>query len=201
MTISVGLVDDQALIREGIARLIELSQVATTAWQAGNGEQALQKLSEDAVDVLLCDIRMPVMDGITLLQRLRAADNQQPVLVLTTFDDHQLFLRALGAGANGFPLKDVSLEKLIQGIRTVADGGFIAEPRLVSQVSTAVKDAPPSDAATLSKKEREILRLVAGGLSNREIADRVFLAEKTVKNYVSRILSKLHMSTRSEAAA
>ncbi len=199
MTIRVGLIDDQALIREGIARLIELSQVATTAWQAGNGEQALQKLAEDAVDVLLCDIRMPVMDGITLLQRLRAADNQQPVLVLTTFDDHQLFLRALGAGANGFLLKDVSLEKLIQGIRTVADGGFIAEPRLVSQVSTAVADAPPSDAATLSKKEREILRLVAGGLSNREIADVIHLAEGTVKNHVSSILAKLNCRDRTQA--
>jgi DNA-binding NarL/FixJ family response regulator len=199
LSISVGLVDDQALIREGIARLIELSQAAHTCWQASNGKEALEQLAAQAIDVLVCDIRMPVMDGITLLRQLRRAGNDQPVLVLTTFDDHQLFLEALSAGANGFLLKDVSLDKLIQGITTVASGGFIAEPRLVSQVSTAVQDAPPSDAATLTSKEREILRLVAGGLSNREIARVIHLAEGTVKNHVSSILSKLNCRDRTQA--
>lgn len=197
--IRVGLVDDQALIREGIAQLIELSGIATTAWQQDNGEAALAALREDPVDVLVCDIRMPGMDGITMVKRLRANGEQQPVLMLTTFDDHQLFLDALAAGANGYLLKDVSLEKLINAIETVSGGGFIAEPRLVSQASTGVEDAPPADPGVLSDKEREVLRLVAGGLSNREIANVIHLAEGTVKNHVSNILTKLNCRDRTQA--
>lgn len=197
--IRVGLVDDQVLIREGIAQLIELSGIACTAWQCENGEDALATLRRDPVDVLVCDIRMPGMDGITLLRRLRGAGEQQPVLVLTTFDDHQLFLDALAAGANGFLLKDVSLEKLMHAITTVAGGGFIAEPRLVSQARTGVEDVAPANPDVLSNKEREVLRLVAGGLSNREIAKVIHLAEGTVKNHVSSILAKLHCRDRTQA--
>jgi DNA-binding NarL/FixJ family response regulator len=197
--IQVGVVDDQVLVREGIARLIELSDSMRTRWQCNDGESALEKLRTEPVDVLVCDIRMPGLDGITLVRRLRGAGNKQPVLMLTTFDDHQLFVDALAAGANGFLLKDVSLEKLIDGVETVANGGFIAEPRLVSQVSTGITDAPPTDPGVLSGKEQEILRLVAGGLSNREIADIIHLAEGTVKNHVSSILSKLNCRDRTQA--
>lgn len=197
--ISIGLVDDQALVREGIARLIELSEVATTRWQCESAESALQQLEASPVDVLICDIRMPGMDGVTMVKRLRAAGNGQPVLMLTTFDDHQLFLDSLGAGANGFLLKDVSLEKLIAAIETLAAGGFIAEPRLVTQVSTGISDAPPDAPDLLSEKERDVLRLVAGGLSNREIARVIHLAEGTVKNHVSSILTKLRCRDRTQA--
>ena len=197
--ISVGLADDQILVREGIARLIELSGKAQTLWQCETGEQALQMLNENPVDVFISDIRMPGMDGITLLKRLRSSGDTQPVLMLTTFDDHKLFLDALSAGANGFLLKDVSLEKLITTISTVAAGGFVAEPRLVSQLSTGIEDAPPADPDLLSRKEREVLRLVAGGLSNREIASVTQLAEGTIKNHVSTILSKLNCRDRTQA--
>ncbi|MEO1080369.1 MAG: response regulator transcription factor [Pseudomonadota bacterium] len=197
--IRVGLADDQVLVREGIARLIELSGSALTLWQCDNGADALLKLREEPVDVLVCDIRMPGMDGITAVKRLRGAGDAQPVLILTTFDDHQLFLDALAAGANGFLLKDVSLEKLVDAITTVASGGFIAEPRLVSQVSTGIADAPPSSPDVLTGKERDILRLVAGGLSNREIADVIHLAEGTVKNHVSNVLGKLNCRDRTQA--
>ena len=197
--IRVGLADDQFLVREGIARLIELSGTMATEWQCDDGESALKRLAENPVDVLVCDIRMPGMDGITLVKRLRASGNAQPVLMLTTFDDHQLFIDALAAGANGFLLKDVTLQKLIDAVETVARGGFIAEPRLVSQASTGITDAPPADAAVLTDKEREVLRLVAGGLSNREIADLIHLAEGTVKNHVSSILSKLNCRDRTQA--
>ncbi len=197
--ISVGLADDQMLVREGIARLIELSGEAQTLWQCENGEQALHLLKKQPVDVLVSDIRMPGMDGITLLKRLRASGDTQPVLMLTTFDDHKLFLDALAAGANGFLLKDVSLEKLVNTITTVANGGFVAEPRLVSQLSTGIEDAPPAAPDILSPKEREVLRLVAGGLSNREIADVTHLAEGTIKNHVSTILSKLNCRDRTQA--
>lgn len=197
--ISVGLVDDQALVREGIARLIELSGRAQTAWQCEDGDAALAQLSETPVDVLVCDIRMPRRDGISLVKELRARGNAQPALVLTTFDDHQLFLDALAAGANGFLLKDVSLDKLIHAIETVAAGGFIAEPRLVSQVSTGITDAPPASPDVLTPKECEVLKLVAGGLSNREIAGIIHLAEGTVKNHVSNVLSKLNCRDRTQA--
>ncbi len=197
--IRVGLADDQVLVREGIARLIELSGSAETLWQCDNGEDALLRIRETPVDVFVCDIRMPGMDGITAVKRLRGAGNAQPVLILTTFDDHQLFLDALAAGANGFLLKDVSLEKLIDAITTVAEGGFIAEPRLVSQVSTGIADAPPSSPNVLTGKERDVLRLVAGGLSNREIADVIHLAEGTVKNHISSILGKLNCRDRTQA--
>jgi DNA-binding NarL/FixJ family response regulator len=197
--IQVGLVDDQALVRQGISQLIELSGIAVTKWQCENGEQAFKKLNQDQVDVLVCDIRMPGLDGITLVKRLRSAGNQQPVLMLTTFDDHTLFISALSAGANGFLLKDVSLEKLIEAIQTVAAGGFIAEPRLVSQADIKLDNSGPDAGSSLSNKEREILRLVAGGLSNREIASIIHLAEGTVKNHVSNILTKLNSRDRTQA--
>ena len=172
---------------------------ARVRWQAENGELVAARLKSDPVAVLVCDIRMPGLDGITLLKRLRGAGNAQPVLMLTTFDDHTLFLDALAAGANGFLLKDVSLEKLIHAIETVAGGGFIAEPRLVSQVSTGIDDAPPASPEVLTAKEREVLRLVAGGLSNKEIARVISLAEGTVKNHVSTILAKLDCRDRTQA--
>lgn len=197
--IQVGLLDDQALVRQGIAQLIELSGIATTHWQLESSIDALQKLKTDPVDVFICDIRMPAMDGITLVKRLRAAGNQQPVLMLTTFDDHRLFLDALAAGANGFLLKDVSLEKLIEAIKTLAGGGFIAEPRLVSQAETGISDTSPVSEDVLSSKEREVLKLVAGGLSNREIANVIHLAEGTVKNHVSNVLAKLNCRDRTQA--
>jgi len=197
--IRVGLADDQALVREGIARLIELTGEAGVCWQADNGEAALKQLRADPVDVLVCDIRMPVLDGVTLLRRLRGAGDAQPVLMLTTFDDQRLFLDALSAGANGFLLKDVSLEKLVDAIRTLAAGGFVAEPRLVSQVSTGIEDAPPAAPDLLSGKEREVLKLAAGGLSNREIAQVLQLAEGTVKNHMSTVLSKLGSRDRTQA--
>lgn len=197
--ITAGLVDDQSLVREGIARLLELSGDVLTRWHCDDGEEALRRLRSEPVDVLLCDIRMPGLDGITLLRRLRAGGSQQPVLMLTTFDDRQLFLDALQAGANGFLLKDVTLEKLVSAIRTIADGGFVAEPRLVPQASTGLGELPAATGETLSKKEREVLRLVAGGLSNREIADVIHLAEGTVKNHVSSILAKLECRDRTQA--
>ena len=197
--IEIGLVDDQELVRQGISQLIELSGIASTKWQCENGEQALLQLRREKVDVLVCDIRMPGLDGISLVKRLRAVGDQQPVLILTTFDDHALFIDALAAGANGFLLKDVSLEKLIDAIQTLATGGFVAEPRLVSQVDTSIGASKPDGSNALSKKEQEVLRLVAGGLSNREIAGIINLAEGTVKNHVSNILTKLNSRDRTQA--
>ncbi|VEE63327.1 Response regulator protein vraR [Shewanella putrefaciens] len=199
-TIRVGLVEDQQLVRQGIASLIAISQYIEVSWQAENGQEALKRLQTDAVDVLLSDIRMPVLDGISLLKQLRAAQNPIPVIMLTTFDDSELFLNSLQAGANGFLLKDVSLDKLLEAIETVAQGGHLIEPSVLEQMqqsSATAQSGPTHD--LLSEREREILGFMAGGFSNKEIANAVFLAEGTVKNHVSTILAKLDCRDRTQA--
>ncbi|MFB2651682.1 response regulator [Shewanella seohaensis] len=199
-TIRVGLVEDQQLVRQGIASLIAISQHIEVSWQAENGQEALKRLQTEAVDVLLSDIRMPVLDGISLLKQLRAAQNPIPVIMLTTFDDSELFLNSLQAGANGFLLKDVSLDKLLEAIETVAQGGHLIEPSVLEQMqqsSATAQSGPTHD--LLSQREREILGFMAGGFSNKEIANAVFLAEGTVKNHVSTILAKLDCRDRTQA--
>lgn len=204
-TIKVGLVEDQQLVRQGIASLIAISQHIKVTWQAENGQEALRLLETEAVDLLLSDIRMPVLDGISLLKQLRAAQNPLPVIMLTTFDDSELFLNSLHAGANGFLLKDVSLDKLLHAIETVAKGEYLIEPSVLEQMQhrspTSLSPAPLNIAAQalLSAREQEILRYMAGGFSNKEIADAVFLAEGTVKNHVSTILAKLNCRDRTQA--
>ena len=199
-TIRVGLVEDQQLVRQGIASLIAISQHIEVSWQVENGQDALKRLQTEAVDVLLSDIRMPVLDGISLLKQLRAAQNSIPVIMLTTFDDCELFLNSLQAGANGFLLKDVSLDKLLEAIETVAQGGHLIEPSVLEQMqqsSATAQSGPTHD--LLSEREREILGFMAGGFSNKEIANAVFLAEGTVKNHVSTILAKLDCRDRTQA--
>lgn len=195
--IKVGLVDDQQLVREGISGLISLSGKVEVLWQAANGMEALEKIQLYPIDVLLCDIRMPVMDGIELVQRLRNRDSQLPIMMLTTFDDSDLFARSLAAGANGFLLKDVSLEKLIHSIEVMAAGGFITDQALLKKWQLGAKTAKP--AIHLTDRETQILRLMVGGMSNKEIMQAVFLAEGTVRNHVSSILSKLDCRDRTQA--
>jgi DNA-binding NarL/FixJ family response regulator len=200
--ITVALVDDQQLVRQGIASLLALSEDIDVIWQAEDGEQALSYLhNEDGhhnkPDVLLLDIRMPKLNGIDVVKQLRAQANSQAVLMLTTFDDSQLFLESLQAGANGFLLKDVSLTKLVDAIKTLANGGFVAEPVVMKQFDQGLANTKPLE--TLSVKELQILKLLAGGFSNREIASSIFLAEGTVKNHVSNILAKLNTRDRTRA--
>jgi DNA-binding NarL/FixJ family response regulator len=195
--ISVALVDDQQLVRQGIASLLALSDDIQVLWQAPDAEQALQQLTQQAPDVLLLDIRMPKMSGIELVTRLRAEGNSQPVLMLTTFDDSELFMQSLQAGANGFLLKDVSLDKLVNAVKTLADGGFVAEPVVMMQFEQQLNEPPMLE--PLTSKEQQILKLIAGGFSNKEIANCVFLAEGTVKNHVSSILAKLNTRDRTRA--
>ncbi|MFB2659356.1 response regulator transcription factor [Shewanella mangrovisoli] len=198
--IRVGLVEDQQLVRQGIASLIAISHHIEVIWQAENGQEALKLLQTDAVDVLLSDIRMPVLDGISLLKQLRAAQNPLPVIMLTTFDDSELFLNSLQAGANGFLLKDVSLDKLLHAIETIAQGGHLIEPSVLEQMQQASPTAQSGPThGLLSDREREILGFMAGGFSNKEIANAVFLAEGTVKNHVSTILAKLDCRDRTQA--
>jgi DNA-binding NarL/FixJ family response regulator len=195
--INVALVDDQQLVRQGIAGLLTLSDDINIIWQAEDGEQAQLKLNEHQPDVLLLDIRMPKLSGIELVKILRSQGNSLPILMLTTFDDSELFMQSLQAGANGFLLKDVSLEKLVNAVKTLAEGGFVAEPVVMKQVNKGFDTSPVLD--KLSEKEGQILKLMAGGFSNKEIAASIFLAEGTVKNHVSNILAKLNTRDRTRA--
>ncbi|WP_185235000.1 response regulator [Teredinibacter franksiae] len=200
----IALVDDQVLIREGIARLIELEETFDVIWQASNGQEALDKLAGFGVpNIIISDIRMPVLDGIQLVKALRAQACIIPVLMLTTFDEHELFVSALNAGANGFLLKDINFEKLCLAIHTISEGGFLAEPQLLNRellpdngIATIPKNFNFED---FSEKEKQILRYLAAGFSNKEIASSVFLAEGTVKNHISNILGKLDCRDRTQA--
>ncbi len=195
----IALADDQALVRAGLRALLE-GQGITIAFEAEDGEALLDGLATTPVDVVLSDIRMPGTDGIDALLRLRARGDATPVLLLTTFDDSDLLLRATEAGAQGFLLKDAAPEDLREAIVRLAAGETLLQPVSTGPVRARyayhASDAPREP---FSEREVAILRLMAGGYSNREIARSVFLAEGTVKNYVSAILEKLDTRDRTRA--
>lgn len=198
--IKAAIVDDQHLVREGIVGLLSLTDEIEVIWQSDSGLVALQKQQEDPAEILLMDIRMPKLNGIQVVKQLRDGGDTTPVLMLTTFDDSQLFLDSMQAGANGFLLKDVTFEKLVNTIKTIAAGGFVAEPLVLNHLRDQINNPLPAEPfEKLSEKELEILKLIAGGFSNREIAAAVHLAEGTVKNHVSNILGKLDCRDRTRA--
>lgn len=200
MPIRLALADDQALVRSGLkALLIGFSQLQVVV-EASDAETLLLALVNEKVDVILSDIRMPGMDGFTMLRQLRERGDTTPVLLLTTFDEPELPLRAVEAGAQGFLLKDASPEDLFDAIARLARGETLLAPVPTDLVRAryAFRDqTPPND--TFNEREIAILRLLAGGYSNREIAQAVFLSEGTVKNYVSDILDKLGTRDRTRA--
>ncbi|MFT7561310.1 MAG: DNA-binding NarL/FixJ family response regulator [Flavobacteriales bacterium] len=199
--IKIGIVDDQAMVRMGIAQLVGLGESHDVVFQAENGEQAISLLAAQPVDLLISDIQMPVMDGITLIEVLRARKLMTPVLVLTTFNDSELLMRAMRAGANGFLLKDVSLEHLDHAIATVAGGGFLFEPQLLTGSVEAMTQYQNESAPTdITDTEKQLLRLIAAGFNNKDIAAFMNLADGTVKNYISRILEKTYSRDRTQAA-
>ena len=195
----IALADDQALVRAGLRALLE-RQGIVVAFEADDGEALLRQLEGHAVDVVLSDIRMPGIDGIDALRRLRDRGDATPVLLLTTFDDSDLLLRATEAGAQGFLLKDAAPEDLRDAIERVARGDTLLQPVSTEPVRARYRfhaaDAPKE---RFSAREIAILRLLAGGYSNKEIARSLFLAEGTVKNYVSTILDKLDTRDRTRA--
>ena len=199
--VRVALADDQALVRKGLTALLaSLGSGIEVAFEAEDGGRLIELLRDTSVDVVLSDIRMPGVDGIEFIRRLRAAGDRTPVILLTTFDDSELLLRAVDAGAQGFLLKDASPEDLRDAIVAVARGESLLQPVSTDPVREryAYRDSnPPSD--TFSEREVAILRLIAGGYSNKEIARTQFLAEGTVKNYVSEILEKLGTRDRTRA--
>jgi len=205
--IRILLVDDQRLMREGLRILLELEPGLEIAGEATNGQEALDLYAEIEPDVVLMDVRMPGMDGVEATWRLRERWPSALVIILTTFDDDEYVFEGLRAGARGYLLKDVSGHDLADAVRTVAAGGALIEPSVARRVvAEFARMAPPVRqpdeglAEPLSDREREILQLVAQGFTNREIADRLSLAQGTVKNYVTTILQKLGARDRTQAA-
>ena len=201
------LVDDQRLMREGLRILLELESGLEIVGEAGTGQAALQAYETLQPDVVLMDVSMPGMDGVEATWRLRERWPDARIVILTTFDDDEYVFEGLRAGAQGYLLKDVSGHELAEAVRTVAAGGALIEPSVARKVvAEFARMAPPARASDtglpepLSEREREILKLVAQGLNNREIATRLNLAQGTVKNYVTTILQKLGVRDRTQAA-
>ena len=205
--IRILLVDDQKLMREGLRVLLEMEPDLEVVGEAGDGEAALAVYAEHEPDVVLMDVRMPGMDGVEATRRLRERWPDARVIILTTFDDDEYVFEGLRAGALGYLLKDVSGHELAEAVRTVVAGGALIEPsvarKVVAEFARLAPPVRPPDAGLpepLTDREQEILQLLAQGLSNREIARRLFLAEGTVKNYVTAILGKLGVRDRTQAA-
>ncbi|MEO5623370.1 MAG: response regulator transcription factor [Dokdonella sp.] len=202
--IEVCLVDDQTLVRQGIRSLLELSDSIRVIAEAGDGIQAVEIIPRTKPDVVLLDMRMPGMSGLDVLNALAAKNELPPTIILTTFDDDQLVLAGLKAGARGYLLKDVSLDQLVNAVKTVADGGSLVAPvvtqRLLAGLERMHNEFTSLDRPDpLTERETEILRLMASGYSNKEIANSLGVAEGTVKNHVSNILSKLGVRDRTRA--
>jgi DNA-binding NarL/FixJ family response regulator len=205
--VRVLLVDDQALFREALARLLEVRGEMEVVGEAGDGAAALEQAALLRPDVVLMDLHMPVLDGIAATRRLKAERPEVRVLALTTFDDDEDVFAALRAGAVGYLLKDVSSDRLVEAVLAAARGESVLQPSVAAKVVARFAQLP-DDAAPrpqplvvpLSDRELEVLRLLADGGSNREIATALFLAEGTVKNHVTNILAKLGARDRTQAA-
>lgn len=204
MTIRVGLIDDQTLVRHGIRGLLELSDRVHVVGEADDGDQAAELATSNQPDVILMDMRMPRMNGAEATRALRDAGIDTPVIILTTFDDHEQVLEAIRCGAKGYLLKDVSLEHLIAAIESVAAGQTMIQPGITEALLKGLSQQPPPDtkdliAEPLTRRETEVIRLMAGGYSNREISQSLSKSEGTIKNHVSSILAKLGVRDRTRA--
>lgn len=200
--IRVLLVDDQSLIRSGLKALLGLFEGITVCAEAGDGEAAIAAALADPPDVMLLDVRMPKLGGVAVVQRLAAQNALPPTLLLTTFEDDAALVAGVRAGARGFLLKGVTAEILVEAIRTVAAGDAylyapLAEARAPSDPGW--RDMAIQEPYRLTRREREVLKLMTSGISNREIADALRLGDGTVRNHISSIFSKLGVSDRTRA--
>ena len=197
--IRVCLVEDQNLVREGLRALLALNKDIEVVGEAADGEEGLEVIEREKPDVVLLDLRMPKLDGLGVLKQIRT-----PALILTTFDDDKMLFEAVRAGAKGWLLKDVSLERLTAAIRTVAAGGTCIEPVITERIVRALDGSGASFESAplpepLTDREKTILRFLAGGYSNREISELLKISDGTVKNHISSVLSKLGVRDRTRA--
>jgi len=208
MTIRILLVDDQALFREGLHTLLSVHDDLAVVGEACNGQEAIDAVEKLAPDVVLMDLRMPLLNGVTATRRITESSPNSRVIVLTTFDDDEYVFDGLRAGAVGYLLKDVPSSKLVEAIRAAARGESFLQPSVAAKVVAEFsRMAEPKTAESqqnliepLSERELEILGVLATGASNREIANKLFITEGTVKNHVTNILGKLGVRDRTQAA-
>jgi DNA-binding NarL/FixJ family response regulator len=205
MTISVVVADDQGMVRSGFSTLLNAQPDIDVIGEAVNGQEAIARAAELRPDVILMDVRMPVLDGLQATRRIAALDDHPRILILTTFDLDDYVYEALRAGASGFLLKDASAGELAEAVRVVAAGDGLLAPsvtrRLIAEFARLGAPRTPErkNLKDLTDRETEVLSLVARGLANAEIATRLFVAEQTVKTHVSRILMKLGLRDRAQA--
>ena len=203
--IRVLVVDDQALVRGGFRMMLDAQEDIEVVGEAADGREALRRAHELGPDVVLMDIRMPELDGISAARRLLAAPDAPRILMLTTFDLDEYVYEAMKAGASGFLLKDVEPEQLVRAVRTVAAGDALLSPTITRRlIEEFVRRPPagtglPAELADLTERELDVMRLVARGLSNVEIAGELFVTEATVKTHLTHILTKLRLRDRIQA--
>lgn len=201
--ITTVIVDDHALVRQGVRAFLEIQPEICVLGEAGSGEEAVALCTEHAPDVVLMDLIMPGMDGVEATRRVKQASPRSNIIVLTSYHDDEHVLPAMKAGATSYILKDVSPEELVRAVRMAAKGEVTLHPSIAAKV---VKNLCKSECGSadpdpdLSPRELEVLRLIAEGMANVEIAERLFISEKTVKSHVSNILSKLQLADRTQAA-
>ncbi|MGF7056536.1 response regulator [Brassicibacter mesophilus] len=203
--ILVMIADDHSLMREGLKQILELEEGIAVIAQAGNGEEVIQKAQEYKPDVILMDINMPKMNGIEALRRLKDIGLDSKIIMLTIHDDREYLYETIKIGANGYVLKDADSDTLIKAIFDVFKGKSYIQPSiselLVNEISpSGSKSIESKQIDSLTRREYEVLVLIAEGLNNREIAERLFISEKTVKNHVSNIFKKIGVSDRVQAA-
>ena len=199
--IRILLVDDQSIVREGLASLLETQPDLEIVGEAENGKIAVERSLILKPDVILMDIRMPVMDGVAAIKALSQQAPEIKILVLTTFDDDEYVTQAIACGAKGYLLKDTPSVELAQAIRTVNRGYTQLAPGLLEKaISNPVPTTIPSELAQLTSREKEVLQLIAKGYNNKEIAAQLYITERTVKNHVNSILRRLNLRDRTQAA-
>ena len=200
--VRVFLLDDHDIVRRGLTHVFETQDDIEVVGEAGTAEEGLSRIPPTRPDVALLDVRLPDGDGVQVCREIRSRYPEVRCLMLTSFADDEALFDAIMAGASGYLLKRVKSDEVIQAVRRVANGESLLDPAVTGQVLERLRKGPEEDArlASLSPQERDILELIADGLTNRQIGDRIHLAEKTVKNYVSNLLTKLGMERRTQAA-
>ncbi|HJP76767.1 MAG TPA: response regulator transcription factor [Pseudonocardiaceae bacterium] len=201
MAIRVLLVDDHEVVRRGVRDLLDNERDIDVVAEAGTVAEALTVAAARKPDVAVVDIRLPDGDGVALCRKLRAQPDGPRCLVLTAFDDERVILDAIDAGVSGYLLKQVRGQDLVTAVREVAAGHSLLDPVTTARVLDRMRHNETDELANLTERERKVLELLGEGLTNRQIAERLFLAEKTVKNYVTSVLAKLGMQRRTQAVA
>src|SRR6476660_9618502 len=202
VTIRVFLLDDHEIVRRGVRELLETQDDIEVVGEAGTAEEGVARIPATKPDIAIVDMRLPDGNGVEVCREVRSIDGSIQCLILTSFSDDEALFDSIMAGAAGYLLKQIKGTDLVDAVRRVASGQSLLDPSVTARILERLRSGPAEDErlARLTEKERKILDLIAEGLTNRQIGERMFLAEKTVKNYVSNLLSKLGMERRTEAA-